>query len=195
LGIKDGQIAHVDRDASNSRIENLAFLCLQHHDQYDTRRSQSKGFTEAELLHYRANLYQSFNQEARPFVSALERESSRDDLFSEFSGLVPEKWKHVCDEALRFYTGPHRTQSAVLAALDGPKSAQAIAEQIPPNDLTCTQVIIDGAVQNAWLQQSRARPDSYVATVRARVLLEALAEIPEAVKAAAVRKIWHPDED
>jgi hypothetical protein len=28
---KDGQIAHIDQDSSNSAEENLAFLCLIHH--------------------------------------------------------------------------------------------------------------------------------------------------------------------
>jgi hypothetical protein len=34
---KQGQIAHLDRDAAHNEIENLAFLCLPHHDQYDSR--------------------------------------------------------------------------------------------------------------------------------------------------------------
>ena len=55
---KAGQIAHVDRDASNSTFENLAWLCLPHHDEYDSRRSQSKGFTPGELRRYRDELYE-----------------------------------------------------------------------------------------------------------------------------------------
>jgi len=50
---KSGQIAHIDRDASNPSFDNLAWLCLNHHDEYDTRRSQSKGFTPEELRQYR----------------------------------------------------------------------------------------------------------------------------------------------
>lgn len=54
---RPGQIAHVDRDASNSALQNLAWLCLEHHDEYDSRRSQSKGFTPDELRRYRDELY------------------------------------------------------------------------------------------------------------------------------------------
>ena len=54
---RNGQLAHVDRDATNSSTDNLVFLCLEHHDEYDTRHSQSKGFTPKELLHYRTVLY------------------------------------------------------------------------------------------------------------------------------------------
>ena len=53
---KRGQIAHLDRDRSNNKIENLVFLCLDHHDQYDSRTSQSKGFKKTEVQFYRAEL-------------------------------------------------------------------------------------------------------------------------------------------
>jgi hypothetical protein len=54
--IKQRQIAHLDRDASNNEIENFAFLCLTHHDQYDTRTSQTKRLTEGEVKHFRQKL-------------------------------------------------------------------------------------------------------------------------------------------
>lgn len=54
---KRGQIAHLDGDPSNSEFENLCFLCLAHHDDYDTKRSQSKGLTITEVKRYRTTLY------------------------------------------------------------------------------------------------------------------------------------------
>lgn len=53
---KRGQIAHLDHDPSNNAPDNLAFLCLHHHDDYDTRRSQSKGLTIDEVKRYRTEL-------------------------------------------------------------------------------------------------------------------------------------------
>jgi hypothetical protein len=47
--VKKGQIAHIDRDSSNSTLENAAWLCLEHHDEYDTKPSQTKGFMPEEL--------------------------------------------------------------------------------------------------------------------------------------------------
>jgi hypothetical protein len=44
LGVKAGQVAHLDHDSTNNDLDNLAFLCLIHHDQYDSTTSQSKGF-------------------------------------------------------------------------------------------------------------------------------------------------------
>ena len=55
--VKRGQIAHMDRDRTNDAEDNLAFLCLPHHDEYDTTPSQSKRFTADELRKYRDDLY------------------------------------------------------------------------------------------------------------------------------------------
>ena len=54
--IKQGQIAHVDQDRSNNKADNLVFLCLPHHDQYDSSTSQSKNFTQNEVRTYRRQL-------------------------------------------------------------------------------------------------------------------------------------------
>ena len=59
LEVKPGQIAHLDRNSANSTVDNLAFLCLEHHDQYDTRTSQSKGLTLQEVNSYRTELYKT----------------------------------------------------------------------------------------------------------------------------------------
>ena len=47
------QIAHIDRDRSNSSESNLAPLCLDHHDEYDSRTSQSKGISPKEVIAYK----------------------------------------------------------------------------------------------------------------------------------------------
>ena len=54
---KTGQIAHLDRDPNNNNIDNLAFLCLEHHDDYDCKPSQSIRFKPNEVTHYREELY------------------------------------------------------------------------------------------------------------------------------------------
>lgn len=52
-----GQLAHLDRDSSNSTAVNIVYLCLPHHDEYDSTTSQSKGLTHREVENYRARLY------------------------------------------------------------------------------------------------------------------------------------------
>jgi hypothetical protein len=184
---KNGQIAHINRKSNDSRQENLAFLCLDHHDKYDSTSSQSKGLTEPELRHYRDQLYKHFEglDGVEPYT---------DSLFAEFKDLIQPRWRHIYEKALAFYTARHRTQEATLMTLDGPKSTEEIASRlIPPDDLSWTMAIIQDAIDYGWLELSTRQPGRYEATVLTRVLLEALNDIPESVKRRAGVKIWRPD--
>jgi hypothetical protein len=57
-GQKEGQLAHLDQDPSNCGEDNLAYLCLPHHDDYDTKRRQTKNLTAREAKTARDRLYQ-----------------------------------------------------------------------------------------------------------------------------------------
>jgi hypothetical protein len=61
--VKQGQIAHVDHNRANAAYENLVFLCLPHHDQYDSSTSQSKNFGPGEVRRYRTELDKYLKQE------------------------------------------------------------------------------------------------------------------------------------
>jgi len=61
--LKIGQIAHLDRNSSNNDPENLAFLCLEHHSEYDSRSYQAKGYTIPEVKRYRSELYSAIKIE------------------------------------------------------------------------------------------------------------------------------------
>jgi hypothetical protein len=63
---KKGQIAHLDHDPANNAQANLAFLCLDHHDEFDSRTSQAKGLRQSEVKIYRANLYEAVAQYLKP---------------------------------------------------------------------------------------------------------------------------------
>jgi len=76
--VKAGQIAHLDRNNQNSKPDNLAFLCLPHHDEYDTRTSQSKGWTLSEVKHYRDLLYSAVKERRREGWPASKTEPSPD---------------------------------------------------------------------------------------------------------------------
>src|SRR5271156_414534 len=56
---KLGQLAHLDNNPANSADDNLAFLCLDHHSLYDSRTSQHKNYTVAEVKAARAKLYEA----------------------------------------------------------------------------------------------------------------------------------------
>jgi len=57
LSVKEGQLAHLDRDRANPQIDNLAFLCQGCHTLYDTKNNRVQGFTSGEIRHYRDRLY------------------------------------------------------------------------------------------------------------------------------------------
>ncbi len=60
--VKQGQIAHLDKNNQNNDIGNLAFLCFTHHDQYDSKTSQSKGLTLAEVKAFKEELEKYINE-------------------------------------------------------------------------------------------------------------------------------------
>lgn len=77
-----GQIAHLDHNAENNSIENLAFLCLEHHDEYDSKTSQRKGFTIPEVLIYRDELYRATGNALQQRVSFGKVTTPPDDPFA-----------------------------------------------------------------------------------------------------------------
>ncbi|TAM45591.1 MAG: hypothetical protein EPN55_07805 [Gammaproteobacteria bacterium] len=77
-----GQIAHLNQNPSDFRFENLAWLCLEHHDEYDGTTSQSKGLTLDEVREYRDRLYARHNWDAK--------QSSPDDAQAVELQALPE---------------------------------------------------------------------------------------------------------
>lgn len=77
LDVKKGQIAHIDRDPSNSAESNLAYLCQSHHDEYDTVSSQTKGFQEGELKQAKKDL-EEWVEKHRKNMPSMSSSSSKD---------------------------------------------------------------------------------------------------------------------
>jgi len=89
-GIDDpvkGQIAHVNKDRSDSKEENLAFLCLRHHDEYDSIPSQSKGLREKEVRHWREELYREMAFKFREYTSVAEQ---RKETFAYLESIMAD---------------------------------------------------------------------------------------------------------
>ena len=57
---RPGQIAHLDQNHENAAEANLVWLCVEHHDRYDSTTSQTKGYTEGEVRSWRDKLYAEF---------------------------------------------------------------------------------------------------------------------------------------
>ena len=93
LDWKVGQIAHIDRNSSNSSFENLTWMCLEHHDQYDSKTSQSKGLRPREIKFHRNKLYKVIDD-------IWENEPIRQELSSLNNAkfLIGNRLKYLRDE-------------------------------------------------------------------------------------------------
>ncbi len=89
--IKNGQIAHLDQNSENFKLENLSWLCFVHHDQYDSRTSQSKNFTINEVKQYREELYDFINKAVK---SGMQLPKGDDKLYNNKSN----KHKKISDD-------------------------------------------------------------------------------------------------
>lgn len=60
-GQKDGQLCHIDGNSAKSDDEeNLVFLCLRHHNEFDTKSFQAKGLMEEEIKYAREKLHNRY---------------------------------------------------------------------------------------------------------------------------------------
>jgi hypothetical protein len=92
ISIKQIQIAHLDRDRNNNKPQNLVALCLDHHDQFDSIKSQSKGFTIHEIKYYRDRLYKIIDtRDAKTLNEILgdtKNEDSTEPPSYEWDGII-----------------------------------------------------------------------------------------------------------
>ena len=86
---KKGHLAHIDRDPSRNAEENLAFLCLEHHDTYDSKSRQTKGILPDELQTAKKYLE---DQVAKDFLALVKRPSST-QLSTQSSGVSIEVYR------------------------------------------------------------------------------------------------------
>ena len=63
--VKKGQLAHLDGDNENPGEENLVFLCLEDHDEFDSTPRLSKGLREREVQQWRNELYKEMEYRFR----------------------------------------------------------------------------------------------------------------------------------
>jgi hypothetical protein len=69
--VKKGQLAHLDGNNENALEGNLVFLCLEHHDEYDSKTRLTKGLREQEVKKWRDELYKEMEYRFRTTQLAL----------------------------------------------------------------------------------------------------------------------------
>src|SRR5437868_946850 len=87
LSEKQGQIAHLDKDNSNNKIDNLAWLCMEriHHSYYDSKTSQHKNYTIQEVKSYRKDLYSTIAEERIKISDEVKKSSDGENYYERFS--------------------------------------------------------------------------------------------------------------
>lgn len=102
---RKGQIAHLNRNSTKSEISNLVYLCLDHHDDFDSRTSQSKGYVISEVEEYRNRLYQELGT-----MGIMSLASAVEDTFSSVSHFSADmKCVVLDDDRFSFLHKPWRS--------------------------------------------------------------------------------------
>jgi hypothetical protein len=94
----------LDRNSANNRLDNLAWLCLPHHDDYDSVRRQTKRLTAEELKVYRSALYA---QLARILAFTPEEADNQNDFEGE---------KDIAIEIIHRYSDADKAAVRVIEA-------------------------------------------------------------------------------
>ena len=106
--VRKGQIAHLNRNHKDSSFDNLVWLCLEHHDEFDTRTSQSKGLRPEEVRHYRDRLYARYHLKGRKGLPSPTRHETAAQLPSLASTTEYERFRSRHPEELAFTLTPWR---------------------------------------------------------------------------------------
>lgn len=102
---KPGQFAHLDKTRKNSTLTNLAWLCLEHHDQYDSVTSQTKGLKPHEVKLYRDELYSAIQKQRAAAMQTTSKGSAQSiSLWNDdVSELVKElRGTKVADKMIQY---------------------------------------------------------------------------------------------
>lgn len=79
-----GQIATLDISAGNVSEDNLVFLCLDHHAQYDSKSSGGKNFTVQEVRAARSELYSAVKKEESQYSAESSDPRAFEDKVTEY---------------------------------------------------------------------------------------------------------------
>ncbi|MCP4548618.1 MAG: hypothetical protein GY835_19350 [bacterium] len=78
--IKDGQLAHLDRNRTNAHIDNLAYLCLECHKIYDLKSNRVLAYTPGEVRFYRDQLYRHHGHDQVEWTLVVRANRSRYEI-------------------------------------------------------------------------------------------------------------------
>jgi hypothetical protein len=147
------QIHHIDEDPTNHAIQNLAVLCLEDHDQTQTKGGFAKRLKAADIIRHRDDWVQRVR---------LRRDKAEEILLREMVGLEPRQQLQIED-----WTSPSEARVVgFLHALPGLRKAAMTAAQ-PLWDTGITSEMCQGCydaidfLERAWLQLAKFYPPGH----------------------------------
>ncbi len=120
LTTKEVQIAHVNRDSSDNSFDNLATLCLHHHNQYDTVPRQTKAILPKELKNYRNKLYDVLEKRDKIIISSFRNGEGKKTQSATSARILGEMLEAYDQDVSRSIgaNGIRLTNLAITAARD-----------------------------------------------------------------------------
>jgi hypothetical protein len=141
------QIHHIDEDSTNHAIQNLAVLCLEDHDQTQTKGGFAKRLKAADVIRHRDDWVQRVN---------LRRDKAEEILLRKMAGLESRQRLQIED-----WTSPSEARVVgFLHALPGLRKAVITAAR-PLWDTGITSEMCQGSydaigfLERAWLQLAK----------------------------------------
>lgn len=102
-----GQIAHIDQSRSNDSLDNLVWLCFDHHSLFDSSTSQHKNYQAKEVKHHRDRLYTAIATSAISGPESMGRyvatESEATIIWLPTGVAVVFDWPLRCAPTLHFH--------------------------------------------------------------------------------------------
>lgn len=91
----DGQLAHLDRKRNNNNQDNIAYLCLRHHNQYDSTPSTTTGLRTSEVKQYRSELHHFLKDANWRDIIEIECDGELDDFTTEKETQLLQSLKRI----------------------------------------------------------------------------------------------------
>ncbi|EGQ8062094.1 hypothetical protein KB973_004707 [Vibrio parahaemolyticus] len=139
---KKVQIAHINQKRSDSDVSNLVPLCLDHHDEYDSKTRQSKNITVHELKMYKEMLIKKLSSEEPQKEAVYVVEQRVPDMSSSIFYDYGNLYFDICIALLKY--DPVGINFGVNPDEYAPEVHQIIARlQDNPNGLATFQICKD----------------------------------------------------
>ena len=125
---RKGQIAHLNQRSDDARLENLVWLCLEHHDAFDSTTRQSKGYTASEVRRYRDQLIAEFS----PSPEQRSMTKIAEEVVAETEADTVHPWRYplwmIADRVELFaFTAPGADGICAIERVDLPDGRIVIA--------------------------------------------------------------------